>query len=204
MNLPIYNTDDLNVRKAVAASGIVKKAVGLAKHSKAGSVNIKEQKALEMAVLQFEIIKDYKILATSAIGIITPLGNSGADTTTTILINGSVASDPFVVSSNNLTTATNIVNAINNLDNEYTAVLVGNEVHITSTIKGSSYNNYRVEYNLTVPGVTFSAIDLFGGQDGIEEEDNNITETTLEALFNNIFNITGCGYAPLGTKYRTA
>mgnify|MGYP003144539766 CR=1 FL=1 len=210
MNLPIYNTNDLLVRKAIAASGIVKKAVGLSKHSKAGSVDINEQKALEMAIAQFEIIKNYKILATSSIGIITPLGNSGIDISTTIVMNGAggtiIASSPFIISSNNLTTATNIVNAINGLESgpNFTAVLVGEEVHIMSVDKSSTYNGYSISYNTSVPEVTYSAVSLYGGQDGVEEEDNNITETTLEALFNNIFNITGCGYAPIGTKYRTA
>ncbi len=97
LNLPAYREIDFIVRRAVAASGIVKIAVSSARHARMGSVDINKQKALELAVSQFECIKCYEV--------------------------------------------------------------------------GS--------------------------------ENNIITEDQLESIFSNIANITGCGYAPLGTNYQT-
>tara|TARA_R110000744_G_scaffold102085_1_gene196432 strand:+ start:72 stop:695 length:624 start_codon:yes stop_codon:yes gene_type:complete len=204
-NLPTYNSEDLLVRTLIAASGIVKVAVNLAKHARAGSVNIAEQKALEMAVSQFELLRTYKILATSALGVFKPLTNTGSTVINTLLINSVVASGNFAIVADKTATSENIAMAINETDTvpNYTAVVVGDEVHITAATKGTASNGYDIVYSLVPGTVTSEFIHFFGAQDGAAEEDNLITEDTLEALFNNISNITGCGYAPLGTKYKT-
>jgi len=202
-NLPTYNEEDLKVRIAVAANGIVKKAVSLAKHARAGSVNIAEQKALEIAIAQLEIARGYKVISTAAMGIFKPIDNTGATAPSILEINGTTASGVFDFSSSKEDTAESLTNAINSAQTtpNYSAVLVGDEVHITSDVLGAAVNGYSIGLFFTPPGVSFEFIHFFGAQDGVLAEDNTISEDTLEALFNNISNITGEGYAPLGTQY---
>jgi len=205
-NLPTYNANDLFVRRAVAASGIVKLAVVLAKQARTGSVDIAKQKLLEMCTSQFEYIRSYQILKASASSLFTPTGNTGADETTTLTINGVVVSDTFTVTSDNLVTATNLVNAMNSYTStpEYTPVLVGSEVHITAVTPGTGSNGYLPIYTSVSGNVTNAASYFQGGQDGVLESNNLVTEATLEEILNNISEITGCGYAPLGTVYTPA
>ena len=202
-NLPIYNTNDLTVRTAIASCGVVGLAVDLAKHARAGSVNIAEQKALEMAVAQLEIVRGYNILATYARGVFKPLTNTGSPLSTTLTINGLTASGSFLITSDNTATSERIVNAINGTVTvpNYSAELVGPEVHITAEDIGSTPNGYDISYTGVPGSITSTFIHFYGGQDGALPDDNHIDEETLEALFNNISNITGVMYAPLGTKY---
>ena len=202
-NQPIYNSNDLLVRKAVAASGIVKLAVQLSKQAKRGSVDKCNQKKLEMIIAQFKCIECYGALATSAKAIFKPLGNSGADETTTLTINSVVVSNAFVISNDNNATALRIVNAINAYTSSpnYTATLVGNEVHITSVTKGSIPNGYAVDYTSVTGSVTRSIVNFYGGQAGVATTANCLSEDEMHKIFDNIADVTGCGYAPVGYKY---
>lgn len=202
---PTYNSNDFIVRRAVAAGGIVKIAVDAAIKARQGSLDIAKQRLLEMAVSQFECIKNYLILETNAMGIFKPLNNTGVDATAVISVNGIVISNGFIFTSDKVTTSENIVKAIDGYTSvpEYSATVVGDEVHITAITGGASSNGYDIALVATPVGVTYEFVHFYGGQDGAQEDDNLVTEVQLEAIFSNIAEITGCGYAPLGTKYDT-
>ena len=204
-NLPIYTSNDLKVRRAVAASGIVRLAADLAKQARRGTLDLCKQRKLEMAVCQFQCLLNYTQLATKAKGYFKPL-TSTSDLTTSLSVNGVVISDPFVFTNDKETTANNIVKAIESFTSnpEYTAkVINGKDVEITASIAGKSSNGYSMSISPTSPTTTFSFVHLYDGQDGVNPEDNILTEAQVEKIFNNISEITGCGYAPLGTNYTT-
>ena len=203
-NLPIYNSNDLIVRKAIAISGLTSYGGKLADKARAGATVVKEQKLFEMGMAQIKCIMPYKALATTSKGIFKPLDNIGIPILDTLLINGIEASNPFEFSNSNLDTAANLTEAINSYISipDYKASLIGKEVVIESINKGKDSNGYSMELALSPIELIFSAIDFNGGQDGVSEEDNNLTEPELNEVFNNISHITGVGYAPLGTNYK--
>jgi len=204
INNNTYTKEDLFVRKAVAGKGISIFAGKIAVNTSRGSVDINKQKALELAIAQFECIKCYKAIQTQARAIFRPTNTALRDRLNTLSINGIIVSLEFMITSNNLDTARNIVNAINDFDStpNYSAELIGNEVHIKANQYGSIVNTYNIVYTNMDVETLFTTTGFFCGQDGIKKEDNILSEAQLEQIFNNISQITGCGYAPLGTKYR--
>ena len=204
-NQPIYNQNDYTVRFAVAASGAVKLAVDIAKGVRAGSADVCSTRKLEMVLCQLNCIRGYKVLQTSAKGIFKPLSNTGADITTELTINGIVVSSPFLFTNTLETTIENTVKAVNEFTSipNYTATTVGDEVHITADTKGQASNGLVIDLSVNPTEVTFSTTYLFGGQDGVDPEDNILSEEQLHNIFTNIADTTECGYAPLGTTYTT-
>jgi hypothetical protein len=201
MKLQHYTSQDLEVRTAVAACAIGCTAAKLSKKLRYGSLTYCEQKNLEIAVNQMNCIRTFEVLALPAYGTITVTGDGGTDVPSKILVNGVIVSTEFLYSTDNNTTAAQIASAINSLDSSpnYTATSVQNVVTITAVDKGASQNNLTI----TQDGgdVNVSTTFMTSGQDGVEPEDNNITEYELEAMFNNISEFTGCCYAPLGYGY---
>jgi len=209
--LPIYNINDLSVRKYVAASGLVKKAVELAKHARTGSVPVLEQRCLEMAISQFECIRYYKVVETKAIGIFKPISNltpgliPAAPSSTNLRVNGVIISDLFLFEDDRTVTSTRAAIAINNFTSapDYSAEVIGDEVHIKAKDAGNTPNGYVISLGTIAVSVVYEFIHFFGGQQGVSEDDNVVTPQQLENIFSNIAEITNCGYAPLGTKYKT-
>ena len=202
-NLTTYNSNDLLVRKAVAQGGLVKLAVRAVTNARAGSLDICKQRILEMAIAQYEYIKCHSPIKTSAMGVFKPLGNTGVDISTTLSVNGVIISDTFIFTSNKITTATNIAKAIESFTSvpEYTATVVGDEVRIQSVLLGTISNGYSITLDATPVEVTYEFIHFFGGQEGVLTEENRVSEAIMDKIFNNIAEVTGCGYAPLGTNY---
>jgi len=203
--IPTYTEEDLMVRKAIAAGGMVKLAGKIATDTRRGSESFLEQKLLEIALAQFDCIKSYKVVETKAKGIYKPLANlfNDAIIATGVTIDSIQVADPFLFTDDPLQTAKNVIAAFESFSStpEYTTELVGSEVHITAVNPGASSNGLIIDV-LLIPGMSDSRINFYGGQDGVQEEDNLISEVVLEQVFNNISQITGCGYAPLGTKYK--
>ena len=202
-NQPIYNSNDLLVRKAVAASGIVKLAVQLSKQARRGSLDHCLQKKLEMIISQFQCIECYGALAVKAFGIFKPGGNSGADETSTLTVNSVVISDSFTIDNDNAATATRAALAINNLTStpNYTAVVVGSEVVITADDAGTTPNGYTITYTSVTGAVSESYIGFANGQEGLATGVNCLTEDQMHTIFNNKADVTECGYEPAGYKY---
>ena len=202
----VYNENDILVRKYVAGMGITNMAGKLAGKLRGGSGTVRESKLLEVAIAQFEVLKGYQAIENKAHGIFKPLANTGADVLVKLMINGILVTDEFYFTNDNAVTSQNIVEAMEVFTSipEYTAVVVGDEVHIQPVEVGASYNGHTITLEVTPVGVTYESTRLVDGQDGVIPEDNIISEEKLEFLFNNISKITGVGYAPLGTKYKPA
>jgi len=204
----VYNSNDLLVRRVVAANGIVQLALQAVSNARAGSLDSCKQKMLELAIAQFECIKCHKELALPAMGIFKPLGNSELEEKelATLSVNGIVISNNFVFANNKITTSQNIVKAIESFTSipEYSAVVVGDEVHIQSILKGVLSNGYSITINSASATLTHEFTHFFGGQEGVTPGDNVLSDALMDKIFNNIAEITGCGYAPLGTNYINA
>lgn len=202
-NQPIYNSNDLLVRKAVAASGLVKLAVKLSKQARRGSTEFCLQKKFEIAIAKFKCIECYGAIEVSAVGIFRPLGNSGADETSTLTINSIVVSNSFIIDNDNAATAQRAANAINNLVStpNYNAVAIGSEVHITAVDEGSTPNGYTITYSAVTGNVTEEYVGFRGGQDGVSSTTNCLSEDEMHSIFDYIADVTDCGYAPIGYDY---
>lgn len=203
MALQDYTPADLNSRTAVAMCGIGCLAANMAKKSRYGSITFCEQKQLEMVVAQFQCIRTWNVVALPGEAVIKVTTDGGTDTDTTILVNGVTISNPYLYTVDDETTAKEIADAINSFTStpDYTAIATGDSVTITSVIKGSLTNGHQVT---TVGGDVIIKAEAFnGGQNGVEAEDNHLTQEQVEHMFNNIAQATGCCYAPLGYGYET-
>lgn len=200
-----YNPNDLLTRTAVAACALACKATKLGKKIRQGSAKYCELKNFEIAVAQLNCIRHkFDVLLLPATSTITVSADGGTDTNTTLLVNGVTISDPFLYDTDNETTASGIADAINNLTStpDYTATSNGATVTIIAVTKGAGTNGYAVASS--GGDVTMSLPHMTGGQEGNEEEDNALTEAEVEHMFNNIAEVTGCCYAPLGYGYESS
>ena len=201
MSLQNYTSYDLAVRTAVAACAIACKASTLAKKWRYGSIEHCEQTKLNIVTEQLNIIRSFKIIGLPSTTKLTVKSDGGTDTDTTITIGSVTVSDAFRYTTDNNTTAIEIAKAINNKTSSpnYTAVSSGSVVTITSDSNGYSGNGLTTAQS--GGDVIISGEFTTGGQDGVTSNDNIITETQLEYMFNNIAKFTGCCYAPLGYGY---
>lgn len=199
----VYNQNDIDVRTAVAAWGLACKASEIAKRARFGSPNALEEKKLQMCIAQLDWIRHYKILSNAASAIINITADGATDVASHLLVDGVQISNTFLYTTDGSTTAQLIADAVNDYTStpEYTAVARGTNVEITTVTKDSSKNGLAV----TQSGgdVTFTSEYFHGGQNGVEAEDNYLSEDKLSCLFDNIAEFTKCGYAPVGYKYVT-
>jgi len=199
-----YNSQDLEVRTAVAACAIGCLGSNLAKASRYGSLGYCDMKNFEIAVEQMNIIRTFELIELPSSSTITILADGATDVASTITVNSVTISDAVLFTTDATETATLIAAAINNLSStpDFTATSTGARVTITSVLKDSSSNGDAV----AIVGGDFTASLPFmnGGQTGVDAVDNIITEDQLEHMFNNIAELTGCCYAPLGYAYEVA
>jgi len=205
MALQHYNSNDLYIRTAIAACAIGCQAAILAKKWRQGSITFCEQKQLEIATSQLSIIRcGFSVLILPSTTTITVTADGATSVASYITIDGVTVSDMFLYDIDNETTAIAIANAINNftLLPDYTAVVSGDVVTVTAVTSGATINGATVA---VVGGDVVAATEFMnGGQDGVLPEENNLTETQVEFMFNNIATFTGCCYAPLGYGYEDA
>lgn len=198
-----YTKDDLDVRIGVAAFGLASKASKIAKRARFGSSDPLEDKKLQICLAQLDWARTYQILSSAAEATINITGDGGTDTDTYLTVDGVQISNTFTYTTDNATTASLIADAVNDYAStpEYVAVVRGTYVEIKTVIKDSSKNGLPV---LAVGGdITFTSEYFNKGKDGVEPEDNFITEAELTCMFDNIAEFTGCCYAPLGYNYKT-
>ncbi len=202
MALQHYNFNDLYVRTAIAACAIGCQAAILAKKWRQGSISYCEQKQLEIAISQLELIRcGFSILELPGKSNVTVTADGLTGTPSHITINGVIVSDTFLYDTDNTTTASAIADAVNSLTSvpNYTAVSAGSKVTITAVDNGATINGTTVA--IVGGDVTASTEFMNGGQDGVAATKNNFTEEQVEFMFNNISEFTGCCYAPLGHTY---
>jgi hypothetical protein len=205
MELQHYNSQDLEVRTAIASCSIACTAAGLAKKWRYGSLTTCEEKQLEIVVAQLNYLRcGFTILLLPATTTITVLSDGATDVASHVTIDGVTVSDTFLYGVDNNSTADSIADAINNYTTlpDYTATVKGDIVTVTAVLGGSAINTTAVAI---VGGDVVAATQFMnGGQNGVLEEDNVLTETEVEYIFNNIAKFTGCCYAPLGYGYESA
>ena len=202
MILQNYNSNDLLVRTSVAADAISKAGASFAKRLRYGHVTYSEQKSFELVASQLNAIRrGFKVLALPAFSKLIVTGDGGTNVSTTVTVNSITISNSFLYSTDNITTASNIAEAINSFTStpNYTAIVLNDEVIIQAVTKGSAINNTVIA--LVGGDVTADVEFMNGGQDGVNEADNILTESEVTHMFNNIAKFTGCKYAPLGYKY---
>lgn len=201
MSLQNYTSTDLSVRTAVAACAIACTAATLAKKWRHGSLEHCEQTKLNIVVEQINIIRTFKIIGLPSSTRIIVKADGGTNADTTITIGSVTISNAFRYTTDNITTASKIADAINNKTSapNYTATTTGTVVNVTSSENG--YSGNKLATVQSGGDVTVLGEFTTGGQDGVVSNDNIITETQLEYMFNNIAKFTGCCYAPLGYGY---
>tara|TARA_Y100001973_G_scaffold105622_1_gene179505 strand:- start:2151 stop:2858 length:708 start_codon:yes stop_codon:yes gene_type:complete len=201
MSLQNYTSQDLSTRTAIAACAIACKASTLAKKWRYGSIEHCEQTKLNIVTEQLNIIRSFKIIRLPSTTKLTVKSDGGTDTDTTITIGSVTISNVFRYTIDNNTTATKIAEAINDKTStpNYTATADESVVYITSDT--NSYAGNGLATAQSGGDVVISGEFTTGGQDGVTADDNIITETQLEYMFNNIAKFTGCCYAPLGYGY---
>lgn len=202
MVLQNYNSNDLLVRTSVAANAISKIGASFAKRLRQGHVTYSEQKSFELVVSQLNAIRrGFEVLELPASSKLTVTGDGGTNVLTTVTVNSVTISNGFLYTTDSATTASIIAEAINSFTStpNYTAIVLDNEVIITAVTKGATINNTVVA--LVGGDVTADAEFMNGGQNGVDETDNILTESEITHMFNNIAKFTGCKYAPLGYGY---
>lgn len=203
MVLQNYNSNDLLVRTSVAANAIAIIGASFAKRLRHGHVKYSEQKSFELVVSQLNAIRrGFEVLELPASSKLTVTGDGGTNVLTTVTVNSVTISNGFLYTTDSATTASIIAEAINSFTStpNYTAIVLDNEVIITAVTKGATINNTVVA--LVGGDVTADVEFMNGGQDGVDETDNILTESEITHMFNNIAKFTGCKYAPLGYGYK--
>jgi len=190
--LPYYTQAYLDSKLTVAIKALSCKAASLAAQWRFGSINMIDQKKLEICYAQVECAKTFSILEKSATAISRVTADGATDVDSTILVNSVTISDSFLYGTTAATTATAIAAAINSLTSvpDYTATSLGTEITITAVTEGSTPNGLAI----TESGgdVTIVSEYFHSGQDGVTA--NNITEDELDFIFDNIASFTGCCY----------
>ena len=203
MVLQNYNSNDLLVRTSIAANAISQLGAKIAKKLRFGSATYSEQLSFQLVVNQLNAIRrGFKTLELSAWSKLTVTGDGNTGVGTVVKVNSLTISDSFLYSENNSNTASIIAEAINNYTSSpnYIAIVLDDEVLIQAVAKGSAINNTAV--TLVGGDVIADAEFMNGGQNGVDETDNILTEYEVEQMFNNIAKFTGCKYAPLGYGYK--
>ena len=199
-----YSAYDLESRIAIAACAVGCLAGKLATKTSMGSGTFCEDKNLEIAVEQLNIIRTkFKVLALPAKSTMTVLGDGATGTDSTITVDGTTISLPFQYSGDNNATAEIIADAINNFTStpDYKATVLNNAITITVQEDGAAINGLAVA--IVGGDVNMAFQFMHSGQDGVQPEDNVITEQQLDDMFMNIAKITGASYGPLGYVYTT-